>query len=132
MSNLNLSVMDSTNTASDIGTGYDLTKAVSLKQDIFARTKINILASMLEIQMANISGASKITCCLSRDSTGNKFVLTSTETTIQNGLTTTSNGSALIRLDVIIRDLMDEILYLHVKTNAGTIDITSAGLTFRY
>jgi len=132
MSNLNLDALKSTNTAASVGTGYDLTKKISLELDLFAREKISILASMLEIKCINVSGATKLTCCLSRDTTGDDFVLTETETTLQAGLTTTSTAVGLIRLDVVIRDLNDKILYLHVKTNAGTVDIDSADLTFRY
>lgn len=132
MSNLNLSTLSSTNTATGINTGYDLTKKIALQQDLFARGQINILASMLEVQMSNISGADKITCKLSRDPEGDDYVLTATQTSIDAGLTTSNKGSALIKLDVIIRDVNDKILYLHVKTNAGTIDIVSAGLTFQY
>ena len=132
MSNLNLSVLDSTNTATGINTGYDITKKIALEQDLFARGQINIWASMLEVQMSNISGATKITCKLSRDPEGDNYVLTATQTDIDPGLTTETKGTALIRLDVVIRDVNDKILYLHVKTNAGTIDIVSAGLTFQY
>lgn len=132
MSSLNLSVLSSTAAATGINTGFALDKKVPLEMDLFARSQINILASMLEIQMNNVSGATKITCCLSRDPLGDDFVLTQTETTIQAGLTNSTKGSALIRLDVVLRDVNDKILYLHVKTNAGTIDIVSAGLTFRY
>ena len=132
MSNLNLSVLSSTATATGINTGYDLAKKIPLEMDLFARAQINIWASMLEVQMQNVSGATKITCCLSRDPLGDDFILTATETTIQTGLSTDSKGSALIRLDVVLRDVNDKILYLHCKTNAGTIDIVSAGLTFQY
>jgi hypothetical protein len=132
MSNMNLSVMKSQTGSASISTGYDLLKKVSLHQDLFARSQINFLGSLLEIQCSNISGATKITCCLSRDSTGDDIVLTSTETTLQNGLTTSSRGCGLIRLDVILQDVNDAILWLHVKTNAGTLDIDSARLTFRY
>ena len=132
MPNLNLSALENTNTATAITTSYDLAKKISLEQDIFARATINIWASMLEIQFANISGPTKITACLSRDPTGDDYILTATETTIQTGLTTDSKGSALIRLDVIVRDVLDKILYLHIKTNSGTLDVTSAGLTFQY
>ena len=132
MSNLNLSVLASTNTATNIGTGYATAKAISLEQDLFARSQISVLASLLEVQFVNISGATKITCCLSRDRAGDNFVLTETETTIQTGLSTSSVGAALVRMDAVIKDLNDNILYLHVKTNAGTLDISSAGLTFRF
>lgn len=132
MSNLNLDVMQNTNTAAGIGTGYDLTKKILLQQDVFARSKIQVHASLLEVQLDNISGATKITCCLSRDAAGDNFVLTETQTNIQSGLTTSSKGTAQIKLDVIIKDLDDNILYLHIKTNAGSISVSSAGLTFRY
>lgn len=132
MSNMNLSVMKSETGASSIGTGYDLLKKVSLHQDLFARSQINFLGSLLEVQCSNISGATKITCCLSRDSLGDDLILTSTETTLQNGLTTSSKGCGLIKLDAILQDVNDSILWLHVKTNAGTLDIDSAKLTFRY
>lgn len=132
MANLNLSVLSSTATAAGVGTGYDLAKKIPLEMNLFARSNIIILASMLDIQMENISGATKITCRISRDPEGDNYVLTSTETTIDPGLTTPTKGSALINIPVIIRDIGDKILYLHVKANAGTIDIVSAGLTFRY
>ena len=132
MSNLNLDAMQSTNSVADVGTGFDLTKKVFLELDLFATEKINILASMLEVKCTNVSGATKITCCLSRDIQGDDYVLTETQTDLQSGLTTTSTAKGLIRLDVVIRDLNDKILYLHVKTNAGTVDIDSADLTFRY
>ena len=132
MSNLNLSVLSSTGTATGINTGFSLDKKIPLEMDLFARSQINILASMLEVQMDNVSGATKITCRISRDPEGDNYVLTSTESTIDTGLTNNTKGSALIRLDVVLRDVNDKILYLHVKTNSGTIDIVSAGLTFRY
>ena len=132
MANLSLSVLGSTNTAAAINTGYDLAKKIALEQDLFARGQINIWASMLEVQMINISGATKITCKLSRDPEGDNYVLTATQTDIDVGLTTDTSGTALIRLDVVIRDVNDKILYLHIKTNAGTIDVSSAGLTFQY
>ncbi len=132
MANLNFSSLDSTSGAVGINTGYSIGKKVALEMDLFARAKINILASMLEVQMQNISGATKITCKLSRDPDGDNYVLTATQTDIDIGLTTTTTGTALIRLDVVVRDVDDKILYLHVKTNAGTIDIVSAGLTFQY
>ena len=132
MSNLNLDALKSTNTASSVGTGYDLTKQIRLEIDLFARESISILASLLEVKCINVSGATKITCCISRDAAGDDFVLTETQTDLQAGLTTTTTAKGLINLPVIIRDLNDKILYLHVKTNAGTVDIESALLTFRY
>tara|TARA_R100000152_G_C6755551_1_gene179285 strand:+ start:144 stop:542 length:399 start_codon:yes stop_codon:yes gene_type:complete len=132
MANLNLSCLKSTATSTAISTGYDLAKKIPLEADLFAIHQINIKASMLKIQLENISGATTIDCCLSRDPLGNDYVLTETKTDIQAGLTTSTDGTALIRLDVIIQDLNDDILYLHIKTNAGTVDVSSAGLSFQY
>ena len=132
MSNLKLGEMTSQSSPTDIGTGYDLGKKVPLELDLFAQAQVSIHASLLEVQLTNITGATKVYCCISRDPEGDNYCLTETLTEIQGGLTTVSKGTAQIRLDVIIRDVNDKILYLHLKTNAGSIDIVSAGLTFRY
>ena len=123
--------MTNINTSTAIGSTYDVSKAVRLQYSKFGTSKILIHASMLEVQLSNISGPTKITVSLSRDSNGDDFVLTSTESTIEYGLTTNTKGTALYRLDVIIKDVEDQILYLHVKTDSGTLDISSAALTFQ-
>lgn len=128
---LSLGSMTSINTSTAIGSTYNVSKSVQLKYSKFGTSKILILASMLEVQFANISGPTKITAKLSRDANGDDYVLTSTESIIEYGETTSTKGSALFKLDIIIKDVQDQILYLHVKTDSGTLDISSAALTFQ-
>jgi len=132
MANLNFSALKSTNQAASIGTGYDLAKKIILEADLFATHQINFKASLLKIQLKNISGATQLDCCISKDALGDNYILTETKTDIQTGLTTSTNGTALIKFDVIIQDVNDDILYLHIKTNAGTVDVDTAGLTFEF
>jgi hypothetical protein len=127
---LSLGSMTNINTSTAIGSTYDVSKAVRLQYSKFGTSKILIHASMLEVQMSNISGPTKITVKLSRDASADNYVLTSTESIIEYGETTNSKGSALIRLDVILSDVEDQILYLHVKSDSGTLDISSAALNF--
>ena len=128
---LTLGSMTNSNTATAIGTTYDAGKAVHLEYQRFGSSKISVWASMLEVQFSNIDSVTKITACLSRDAAGDDYVLTSTESEIQVGITTNTKGSALFRLDVVIRDVQDQVLYLHIKTNAGTLDVSGAALTYQ-
>ncbi len=132
MANLNLNQMLSDTGATGITTNYDTGKAVALAYTKFGTAQINVIASMLEIQLSNISSADKLFATLSRDAAGDNILMTETRSDIQTGLTTATKGAALYRLDVIIRDIQDKTLYLHVRTNTGTCDVASASLTYQY
>ncbi|MEM7070252.1 MAG: hypothetical protein AAF403_00650, partial [Pseudomonadota bacterium] len=69
---------------------------------------------------------------LSRDQAGDSFVMTETKADIQTGLTTNTKGTVLYRLDIILRDIQDKVLYLHLRTNTGTTDVSVAALTYQY
>lgn len=118
--------------ATAINTAYDTTKAVALQYTKFGKPQINVYASMLEIQLSNISSANKMYATLSRDAAGDNILMTETRSDMQTGITTNTKGAVLYRLDVIIRDIQDKTLYLHVRTNTGTCDIDSASLTYEY
>jgi len=118
--------------ATAINTAYDTSKAVALQYTKFGKPQINVYASMLEIQLSNISSVNKMYATLSRDAAGDNILMTETRSDIQTGITTNTKGAVLYRLDVIIRDIQDKTLYLHVRTNSGTCDIDSASLTYEY
>ena len=115
-----------------ITTQYDTSKAVALQYTKFGTAQINVVASMLEVQLSNISSANKLYATLSRDPAGDNILMTETRSDIQTGITTNTKGAALYRLDVIIRDIQDKTLYLHVRTNTGTCDVANASLTYQY
>ena len=128
----NYDQMVSSEGATAINTAYDTTKAVALQYTKFGKPQINVYASMLEIQLSNISSANKMYATLSRDAAGDNILMTETRSDMQTGITTNTKGAVLYRLDVIIRDIQDKTLYLHVRTNTGTCDIDSASLTYEY
>ena len=129
---LNLDQMRNSTGANSISTNYDTAKTIALQYTKFGTAQINILASMLEIQLSNISSATKIYASVSRDPQGNEFVMTETRADIQTGITTNTLGTASYRLDIIIRDVTDKVLYLHVRTNTGTTNVSAAALTYQY
>ena len=105
---------------------------MALQYTKFGTGQINILASMLELQLSNISSATKIYASVSRDQAGDEFVMTETRADIQTGITNNTKGTASYRLDIIVRDVQDKVLYLHVRTNTGTTNVSAAALTYQY
>ena len=122
--------MISTAGTTGIGTAYNTSKAVALQYTKYGKQQINVHASMLEVQLSNISSVTKLYATLSRDSAGDNILMTETRTDIQTGITTNTKGCGLYRMDVIIRDIQDKTLYLHVRTNSGSCDVDSASLTY--
>tara|TARA_B100001093_G_scaffold310580_1_gene296339 strand:+ start:120 stop:512 length:393 start_codon:yes stop_codon:yes gene_type:complete len=122
--------MESIAGVAGIDTAYDTEKVVSLQYVKFGRQQINVHASMLEVQLSNISNATKLYATLSRDAAGDNILMTETRTDLQTGITTNTKGCGLYRMDVIIRDIQDKTLYLHVRTNTGTCTVDSASLTY--
>ena len=122
--------MESDTGATGITTNYDVSKAIPLRYTKYGTSQINVKASMLEVQLSNISSVTKLYSTVTRDSAGDKILMTETRSDIQTGLTTNTVGAASYRLDVIIRDIQDKTLYLHVRTNTGTCSVDSASLTY--
>lgn len=122
--------MESVAGVSAIDTAYDTGKVVTLQYIRFGRQQINVHASMLEVQLSNIDSVTKLYATLSRDAAGDNILMTETRTDLQTGITTNTKGCGLYRMDVIIRDIQDKTLYLHVRTNTGTCNVDSASLTY--
>lgn len=129
---LNLDQMRCECVTTGITTNYNNEKSIPLVYTKYGSSQINVVASMLEVQLSNISSATKIFASISRDQPGDTFVMTETKADIQFGLTTNTKGTVLYRLDIILRDIQDKVLYLHVRTNTGTTDVSVAALTYQY
>tara|TARA_R100000426_G_scaffold28654_2_gene23963 strand:+ start:1167 stop:1559 length:393 start_codon:yes stop_codon:yes gene_type:complete len=122
--------MLSTSGATGISATYDTAKAVPLSYTKYGTSQINVKASMLEVQLSNISNVTKLFSTVTRDAAGDNILMTETRSDIQLGLTTSTVGAASYRLDVVIRDIQDKTLYVHIRTNTGTCDVDSASLTY--
>ena len=129
---LKLDQMLNTSGTTGIGTTYNTSKYVALQYTKFGTAQIAVMASMLEVQLSNVSSVTKLYATLSRDAQGDNIIMTETRSDVQLGITTNTKGTALYRLDVIVRDIQDKTLYLHVRTDTGTCDVSSAALTYQY
>ena len=129
---LKLDQMLNTTGTTGIGTTYDTNKAVALQYIKYGTAQIAVKASMLEVQLSNVSSVTKLYATLSRDDQGDNIIMTETRSDLQLGITTNTKGAALYRLDVIVRDIQDKTLYLHVRTDTGSCDVASAALTYEY
>ena len=122
--------MESATGATGIVTTYDTNKAIALVYKKFGTMQIAVKASMLEVQLSNVSSVTKLYATVSRDAQGDNIIMTETRSDVQPGITTNTKGAALYRLDVIIRDIQDKTLYLHVRTDTGSCDVENAALSY--
>lgn len=124
----------SSSTLSNLGDAYSNALEVELKS--LPRTAVYIgQVSLVNIQFSNLSSApkpTKATLCISEDSSGDEFILTSTESIIQYGISDATKGTAIWRIDGVIAldlNLNDEV-YCWIKTDHGTLDINQIVITW--
>lgn len=126
----------STTTVTGIGTAYDASKGVEVDLNYSPRTAVYLAkVSLVQIFLSNLSDAStptKLTISISEDAAGNNFFLTNTQSTIQEGITTATDGTALYLLDVIVtmsNDLTDKC-YVFFKVDQGSCDVEKVTITW--
>ena len=87
----------STTTITGIGTSYDPTKGLEVDLNFVPRTAVFLAkVSLVQVFLSNLSGSStptKLTISISEDQQGDQFFLTDTQSTIQAGLTTSTDGT---------------------------------------
>ena len=75
------------------------------------------------------SSPTKLTMKITGDSGGDEAIITGTESTIETGVTTATDGSAIYKIDVdYIFD--SSTIFVFFKTDAGTVSIDSVILTY--
>tara|TARA_R100000353_G_scaffold159213_3_gene118640 strand:- start:161 stop:571 length:411 start_codon:yes stop_codon:yes gene_type:complete len=126
----------STTTITGIGTSYDPAKGLEVDLNFVPRTAVFLAkVSLVQVFLSNLSGSStptKLTISISEDQQGDQFFLTDTQSTIQAGLTTSTDGTALYMLDVIVtmsNDLTDKC-YVFFKVDQGSCDIQKVTITW--
>tara|TARA_A100001011_G_scaffold343037_1_gene377029 strand:+ start:146 stop:556 length:411 start_codon:yes stop_codon:yes gene_type:complete len=126
----------STTTITGIGTSYDPSKGLEVDLNFVPRTAVFLAkVSLVQVFLSNLSGSStptKLTISISEDQQGDQFFLTDTQSTIQAGLTTSTDGTALYMLDVIVtmsNDLTDKC-YVFFKVDQGSCDIQKVTITW--
>lgn len=81
------------------------------------------------------AGATKLTVRVTSDAAGNESILPDTEATIATGIGTATTGSVAFSAGVGFTNLnptqTDTIVYVWVKTDAGTANLREATITWR-
>lgn len=79
-------------------------------------------------------GCTKLTVRITRDSAGNESIVPDTEATIATGIGTATTGSVVFAAGVGMSNLnptqTDTIVYVWVKTDAGTCNLKESTLTW--
>jgi hypothetical protein len=76
-------------------------------------------------------GCTSLTFRLSKDTAGDQPWISDTTATISTGVTTATEGAVTAKIDVDFVKSLNDILYLHAKTNAGTCTIDRIELVWR-
>tara|TARA_R100000654_G_scaffold75166_2_gene111695 strand:+ start:817 stop:1224 length:408 start_codon:yes stop_codon:yes gene_type:complete len=127
-------VARSTTTLSGVGTSYSSPVQVEMKVSPTGAVYVGSV-SIVNVQASNLSASpkpTKMTLKISERSAGDQYLVTSTESEIEYGETTASNGTAIWRVDGVLaldEDLNDEF-FCWVKTDKGTMDIDRITITW--
>ena len=89
------------------------------------------LGSVLVYLNTVAGGATKLTLKLTRDAAGDQAVLTSTQGDIDPGVTTATDGSMVIKIDIPWVFAGGTALYPFFKVNAGTANMESCIICWR-
>lgn len=117
-----------------IDSTYDLTTAHShLVQYDVSSDRTNAFLDSISIRLEDIVSATSVTMRLTWDAAGDYIVCPDTVAEISTGLTTTDTGYAVYAFELPIYGVTstDETLYVFVKTNTGTANMTQTQLMYR-
>lgn len=113
-----------------ISTSYDAAKKATLTLIMPNGYPLNFHLEGLFVQMSSLaSSPTKLTARITTDADGDKAIVTGTESEIEVGVTTSTDGSAVYRIDV---DYIFESapVYVFFKTDAGTVSVDSVEMTY--
>jgi hypothetical protein len=124
-------------TVASIGTSYNVAKYhTHLVGRYSKRQGSNILRGenfeAIWMDFASISSATAVTIRVCTDADGDQVILGDTAVTIDPGITTTSKGSAQIKVDIPFFNVTaGTTVFLFIKTNAGTLSLTKSQFVWR-
>jgi len=112
-----------------VGTAYDSAKKATLNLVMPEGFPYNFHLEGVFIQLSSISSATKITMKLTQDSGGDEALVTATESDIDVGVTTSSDGTVIYKIDLdYVFD--SSPIYCYMKTDAGSVTVDSVTLTY--
>jgi len=113
-----------------VGTSYATAKKATLSLKMPSGFPIAFHLEGLFIRMSSLaSSPTKLTVKLTTDANGDEAIITGTESTIETGVTTATDGAVVYKIDLdYIFESSD--VYVFYKTDAGTVTIDSVELTY--
>lgn len=114
---------------SAVGTSYATAKKATLNLAMPDGFPLTFHLEGLFVQLSSISSATKLTVKLTQDSDGDQALVTSTESDIDVGVTTSSDGSAIYKIDLDY-SFDSSPVYVFMKTDAGSVTVDSVTLTY--
>jgi hypothetical protein len=107
-----------------VGTSYDATKYSVHVLALDGKPRAYFIG--VDVDVTSISSATKITMRISADAAGDNVIVPDTEATISTGITTATVGRASIEIDreFDVPGLTSDTVYVHCKTDAGTVTVT--------
>ena len=113
-----------------VGTSYATAKKATLTLQMPTNFPLAFHLEGLFIRMSSLnSSPTKLTVKITTDANGDEAIVTGTESTIETGVTTATDGSVVYKivLDYIF-DSSD--IYVFYKTDAGTVSVDTVELTY--
>lgn len=134
MSSVETNTTVATSTAAavaSVGTSYDAAKVLAVQMKLNGQQRAYLVG--IDLDLAAISSATKVTMRLSSDAAGDSPIVPDTEATIAAGITTATVGLASMETDreYDFTGLTNEVGYVHFKTDAGTVTVNSATVYHR-
>ena len=112
-----------------VGTTFDVNKKVAVTLSHSSSKYFLGRVGTLRFLLESISSASTIEFKMTSDSAGDKIVIQNTSGSIDNGLTTTSEGSVGISIDSLLYS-ETETFYIFVKVDSGTCNVSDIFVTY--
>tara|TARA_R110000868_G_scaffold85760_3_gene241044 strand:+ start:4449 stop:4835 length:387 start_codon:yes stop_codon:yes gene_type:complete len=123
-----------------VGTTYDLAKAhvhdLGVGRPAFQATKSwsGYLQGIMLHVTSIAGGAASLTVRVTLDAAGDYSAVPDVTVTLATGITTATTGCAAIKVQVPLFQILgsagNSTLYVHVKTDAGTVTLATSCLTW--
>ena len=124
----------STGSVSGISNSFDVDKRVEIDLNYSPRTARFIAkVSLISVYCSSLSTSPKadnITIKISEDENGDRYALTDTQTDLSYGSTTSTTATGIIKMDAIVALEKADTVYVHIKTNQGTLTIDEVVITY--
>lgn len=113
-----------------VGTSYATAKKATLALQMPSGFPLAFHLEGLFIRLSSLnSSPTKLTIKITTDANGDEAIVTGTESTIETGVTTATDGAVVYKIDLdYIFDSSD--IYVFYKTDAGTVSVDAVELTY--